>query len=1056
MTPRRPRTVPAPLLLALVAFGAALSPAPVRAQPPEDAGAPDAATTSRPVASSDPAAAPRPDDPARTAADRIRALIAGELDVAVAPASLFDAPLDDEAAIRLSAARIRLLLARAQEDADAADAGAPDGGPRSRDAGTPAVGPRPPDAGDAGAGDAEIDAALWEAHLALDRARLAFYELPRARRDEILAVHERRRAEVEQPRETEQERRARLAEEEQRRALEAARKARTEAERLVSEELARLLGVEREHAALAQRLADDRRALTVRLDLALGMQRRAREARESASPAEADEAHEAVRASLRGVRDELGAALTAVASQASAVPEIGPDPLPQIPPEIDAEPVRAKRRDLIAGAGRLRLAERALRSERAKALLDEMDTLNRERLALLPHLSAERRAAVTGLSSAGWDQAKAELRHLLLVVRYHRFATGEWLASMKSGDAALGGTLARLAAVLVPASLAVLLFAGWRRRAGRLLDALAERIEEADKAARVRGPSFASRALRFVRGVRSPIEWLALFGALEWLLPDGTRALLEVQLLVQIIGWTIAGSIVVNAINASFAAAAPAPGATDAEDLRLRSLRLIGRVVLAFVLVLVVSARLVGEGTVYGWVFRMCWFAALPVFLVLVRWWRATVFDRIEHARKRTPFQRWALSNRTGYRSLLAATGAAVHLFVSGAARVARHWVSGFDVARRAHAYLFRRELTKLEKDATAHLRPLPDDLFRQMDPLAPPPVWTKAAPDEIVQRLLDRANEPTGACVALLGEWGSGKSAALARVAERASSAVRVTCSRDGGLAGVMEQLRSVAPSPGSRTLDDLGGALDASPVPAVLVDDAQILVRPVMGGLADFDRLLSAARAHSASTTWIFAIDSAVWPFLRRARGETALFDEVVTLEPWSEEEITALIDARDEHLGISPGFEALLDELPPNADETDRLDALAERRTGYIRFLWDAARGNPGAALELWRGSLAAGPDDRVLVRPLPTSGEDVLSALSDPELFVLRAVLQMHPATAADIEEATRLPRTVIADALRHGLSRGYLAGERGGAVSVSRARFCDVVRLLERRHLLVKL
>ena len=84
-----------------------------------------------------------------------------------------------------------------------------------------------------------------------------------------------------------------------------------------------------------------------------------------------------------------------------------------------------------AEARRLGAEEEDVRRQRAAALFEEIDTLNRERLALLGALSPDKRAAVTGFAAAGWEQAASEARQLTLIVRYHRHVIGQWLSSLR-------------------------------------------------------------------------------------------------------------------------------------------------------------------------------------------------------------------------------------------------------------------------------------------------------------------------------------------------------------------------------------------------------------------------------------------------------------------------------------------------------------------------------------------------------------------------------------------------------------------------------------------------
>jgi hypothetical protein len=237
------------------------------------------------------------------------------------------------------------------------------------------------------------------------------------------------------------------------------------------------------------------------------------------------------------------------------------------------------------------------------------------------------------------------------------------------------------------------------------------------------------------------------------------------------------------------------------------------------------------------------------------------------------------------------------------------------------------------------------------------------------------------------------------------------------------------------------------------LLLDDAQRFVEPVMGGLAEFDALLAAASHHTSTTTWVFALDEVIWPFLQRARGTRPLFDEIVYLEPWNEQSIVRLLEARTEAAGLSPSFEHLLDPLPVTADGVDIQDALVQRAADYYRMIWDSAMGNPGIALQMWRCSLGTDTHDKTAVRVFTPLDTTDLERLPDSTVFVLRAVLQLAHAQAEPIARGTLLRPSDVADALRYAESRGYIE-ERGGGYRVTWAWFRALTLFLQRRHLLV--
>lgn len=966
----------------------------------------------------------------------IEALLAGELDVGIEPQSLFDVPLTDAAALAVEAERIRTLLATVEGPVASASASAalrPPRGPASARAA-----PGAPSA--VVSAEVPLDPLRWRARLELDRARLAFYSLPAEERSARLAAHEARQ-EAAKPRETEAQRQAREAEAERQRALAAARLARTEAARLVSEELARLIGVEAAVVAVRERFAAEQAELEGRRDVVLGWQRRARDAR-SAEPEQADVVYDALRRSLRGAREELGKALEALGSSArSDVPSIGDDPLVELPPEVDAAAARERRAVVEAAIAAAHVEERALREERARRLLGEVNDLNRERLGLLPYLTSSRRAAVTGFSADGWDQARAELGHLLLIVRYDRRVAAEWLRSLRTGGET-GISPWAVGLLGIPWLLLVALFVAWRRRGARWLALAEARLIEADHAARRVSPSVARRAVGFVAHVHRSLEWLLLALVTWWLLPAVVRTQMEVRLLAAMVGWVLAASLLVSVIDALSARSGAEPAADHDPHgaLRLRSLRLVAWVAVVFILILVLADRLVGQGTIYSWVLSTCWLASVPVFLILIHWWKQTIFERVDRVRKKSPLEAWVLAHPTGWRSFVAAMVGGVHLFSVGVVKTVRGWIADFYLVRRAHAYLFRRELARLASgrpEQEAH--PLSEERLAAFAPERLDGAWLSCPADAPRARLEAWLRSERGGVVAIVGARGMGKTRLLRQLSASTPGAVRV----DGGDG---EQLAA---------LDRRLASGEATNAPRLVVlDDAQALVRPVVGGLAALDVQLAHARERATGTLWVMAFDAVLWPFIRRAREGRALFDEIFPLAPWSEDEVGALLDQRNAAVGIEPSFEDLLDRLPPTADELDRQDALAARRTGYVRMLWDHVDGNPGLALEAWRRSLVEDGTGSTRVRALQVPDLHLLDELSDAGLFVLRAVLQLAPAGPADVAAATRLSDVQVQGQLQYGLVKGYFE-ERDGRYDVAWRWLGVVIRLLGRRHLLVE-
>ncbi len=1017
----------------------------------------------------------------REKAARVRALTRGELEAGIDPSSLFDIHLDDEPAIALEILRLTKLIeaidTSEREMPNEEDAGPPeDAGPvqsaaSARHAGKDAEAPL-----DAGA-DQEPDAATeasepvvdpieqarFDARIDLDRARLGFYILPLEERERILSEHQIKSAPPEPEIKTEiaideAERRSDEAEAAQRMALEDAAKARTEATRLVGEEYARLLGVAKDQADLEAALGRERIAASSRTEAVLAWKRRVRTAidkrAQAGSSEAADRTYDELRVDLGAGRDAFAAALRALIAP-TRVPEPGDDRLASLPPEVDASRARAKRAELLAEADRLRELERVDRSANARALYSEVVALNGERLRLYELLSSSKRSAITGFGAAGRDQAAAELRQISLVAWYLWAASGRWSAAFGVANSSHSLSALAIGWLLLKCLVPILIFVAWRRRAKPLL---ARALEASTATRRATGSILASPAERWlaiIARARGPLEWLLLAVAVVALLPAAARDLLETRVVATVLTWSLAGSCAVLALDAIAGDSAGRARASRmiTAHIRLRSLKLIGRVVVVVAVLLSLASTLVGKGTIYSWVFSTCWFAAIPIALLLVRWWREVIFERIHLRRRKNAFDHWALERKKGWQSVLVALAAGIYLLAVGTWRAAQAWVGSFDLSRRILAYMFRRGMTKrAEGKAEEPLRPLDDAIVERLGPEKRAVELVASVADDEITRVLALIRAKGGGVYAVVGERGAGKSTMLDRIQREMGHAVRVDCEGSDTDRFAATLARAMGGS-GDASLTEVATALDdPSRDTGLLIDDAHRLILPMMGGLSSFDTILETARKSSRNLTWVFAFDSVIWRLFERARGARPLFDDVVVLEPWREEGIARLLMSRNVEAGVRPSFHRLLDQLPADADEIDRKEALDRIAGGYFRLIWDYARGNAGVALHTWRSCLGAGDGDQIEVRVFHAPDAVGLESLPDPAVFVLRAVLQLDLATPADICKATMLSASQVADTLRYGTARGYfiVVGER---YRIAWDWFRPITGFLSRRHLL---
>lgn len=985
----------------------------------------------------------------------VRDLLAGRLSSQTAAASLFDVDIRNPAAVDVERQRLSRLL----EERGAAPS-APESHP-SKPARVLANGrgESKGDGGEAGAEDPPLAISNEvEARLALDRARLAFYRLAGSQREQLLLAHQSRQEELAQTPEAqldEAERRVRAAEQERLAALESARTARSEALRLVSEEHARLLQVAQHQAEVEKTLVRAQSELRRREEGVLRWHRKVREATQAGlegNDTSVDAMYQQLRTELRAARDLLAVSLASVAAEGS-VPGPGDDRLSSLPEDVPAAAPRATRKAVEVERDRLVALEAALKNDTSRVLYEEIVSLNHDRLALYPFLTSARRDLIVGFGPQGLDQARAEGRQVLLVLRRHLQATGQFIASLAApgearSDSALTATLIALKWLLPCA-----LFIVWRRRAADTLTTWRDAVREERRNHRVVVPSPIERALGFLLRVRSPVEWLLLLASVVWLLPAAAKNTLEVSLLSSVFAWTLGGAAVVDAIDAW--AAGNEGGSRESRlitaHVRFRSLRLIGRVVVAVALVLSVSDQLVGRGTLYSWVLSTCWFAAIPIVLIMAHWWHDIIHERLSLRRRKSLVDAWVLKHGEGWRRLPAALVGGVLLLGRGSYRWLRQRLVTFDLSRRILAYLFNRDMNR-RTTAGIKYQNLPRETFEALGPETQSENNVSSIADGQMKRVVERISAAGGGLIAIVGGRGAGKSTLLRSVLREVPDTRLIECP----LGDVREFARALAQAVGARegaSLEEVAAALDHPHRNAgLLIDDASRLIMPRMGGLDVFDELLSTARRRSSHCAWVFAFDEVVWRFFERARGARPLFDEVIRLEPWHEEGIGRLLINRTKAVGLAPSFRHLLTDLPEDADDIDINEATERTAAGYYRLVWDYAGGNPGIALHAWRLCLGVAPDGQVLIKGFDAPNTLLLEGLPDSSVFVLRAVVQLGLAHPEDILQATMLEPSEIQDALRFGLNHGYLK-LIGVRYWVTWAWFQPIIRFLQRRYLL---
>ncbi|MGD8859804.1 MAG: ATP-binding protein [Myxococcales bacterium] len=889
--------------------------------------------------------------------------------------------------------------------------------------------------------------------------RLRFARLPAEEREALLAHHEAIKAAAAdralaaaRAREAavdDAERAAEEAERDRKAALEAAERAQTEAQRLIARERARLLSVKAALSDHEARLTRASREVADHHERALQWSSRARDLQTrlpGAGNAQAEALSEflGVGDALTSARASVRMAREAIASD-SDVPSVGPDLDPGVRERIDTSAVDTLRTELQTQRAQLVAAERAHAYARLDGLMQDMALMNQARLVFLSRMAPRHRDRYTSFGPDGVRQVQAEADMIVLQAQ-HRL--GSWPRLWEAVRDDLSTSPVPLLLRVVQLLFVLWAFLWWRKRADRILSALQRPSEGNGLSARTRV------VLWYVRRIRKPLEWLALFAVVTQLLSfDELRS--ELEVVRTILLWTMTGWVVINLIDAiAVRHQLSWTSQSDTSRLRIRTLRVVGIAVVGAGLVLSLSESSVGRGAIDAWIRTVCALIALPLLLLIVHWWRGIIFRRLSRLRQPDATVRWVLSRREGIASYPAATVGGAYLLMRGTVRMVSNWASELESVRRLMAHIFRSEVARqADERGPEGDQPLDEETRKALREATPDDDLIESAGREAMEQAAMAARSGRAFC-AVVGERGIGKSTVLRRIAERlnedAERDARVVRCPMGGFSALLRRLAETLELPDGLAEDDLverlGESLERPLV--ICLDDAQRLIRPTIGGLSELDQLARFARNLGDRVSWVVAVEAPSFRFVERARGQRLLFDRVIRLQPWSESEIAELVGRATRRWDLTADYSALV--VPSRFDDPDESnEARAER--GFNRILWDYAGGNPSVALYFWADSLVM-RNGRLHVRLFPIPELSDLEELPSGVHFVLRTILQLELASERSIIECTNMAQSEVADALRFIQARGYVESVQRH-VRIARRWYRAITIVLRRQHLL---
>ncbi|NGZ16207.1 ATP-binding protein [Vibrio aestuarianus] len=521
--------------------------------------------------------------------------------------------------------------------------------------------------------------------------------------------------------------------------------------------------------------------------------------------------------------------------------------------------------------------------------------------------------------------------------------------------------------------------------------------------------------------------------------------------------WILGGSIAVSFIL-EFVSRSSRSANKEVTALRLSTIRrYVWSTIIAGV-ILQISMRTLGKGTIYYWINSALFFWFVLVTISVLQLWREKVFTEASKLNERPLLVAWAISKKDSYVLRVVATAiTAIWLLLHTLKHKLISALSEYTFFSQALAYLFRIEVAKQTGNANGSqnlVRIKGEENFNYVLPGSIDSELIDYAGDEIKQLSKYLMTDSPAVCV-VSGERGVGTTTLLYTLLHRVKNAepIYLSCPYSG-----FNELLSLLAL-------NLGLEEDASEIQVlaylrksevtyfIAVDNAQRLVKPMVGGLSGLIRLTNLLRRSKKNHRVVMAIAKASWRFVDRARGERLLFDWVSFLPRWNEKQIQQLLDSRiNRDIETPISFEGLV--VPKQWDQ-EEITEEERAKQGFYRILWHYSDGNPTVALRFFRLSLNRNKEtDQVVVRLFHAPESQELEKMPKPMLAVLRSIVQLEIASPEELSECTQLSISEVIGTLRYFQSRGFIEWNEDKA-RISDHWFRHITNVLDRQHLLVK-
>ncbi|QDG49446.1 hypothetical protein FIV42_01440 [Persicimonas caeni] len=227
---------------------------------------------------------------------------------------------------------------------------------------------------------------------------------------------------------------------------------------------------------------------------------------------------------------------------------------------------------------------------------------------------------------------------------------------------------------------------------------------------------------------------------------------------------------------------------------------------------------------------------------------------------------------------------------------------------------------------------------------------------------------------------------------------------SREGVLDFVAE-LFELDTTPSSS--DELIAQLNELEPRVALVDDCHHAFTRQIEGFDSLETLLDIVNLCDEAHFFVLTFNGFTWSYINRIEAREHYFGQVLTLEPWSEEDLERMIETRTAHTDYLPSFADLVHD---QVDHADYFFEVVKTANGYFRYLHEFSGGNPRVAMLYWLRSLRPTGDAKTLQVSLfrrPSTAE--FSSYTDDHWFVLGALAQHGELDVDELATVVNVPR-----------------------------------------------